>query len=415
MPLRSEFRCPMADDWPFRFRQFTLSIDAVDDATVENVKALLKDYFCTNLKASFFRILMDGFKIRVDGLERACLRTVWSEIAQGDLADSRPDIPILNQSGDCTSQTSYAYYHRAPLWITAEDDITLAEAARSSSPCVDSWSQVDDLPAYGDYGKADAKTSVIIPLEYDGRLFGVVNLEFRDRLEITEYGKWTLKAVTESLGRVVWLHQTHRSQRKDTGKAFRELQDLYRLVSSPLEPRTVFVSCSERADQEVIEIILRVLGRFEPLFQIKHWKEEAMSGSISEQVRKDIRTCEFGVCYLSERLDEQNLPPGSSDHWGKFVKEMRKSGFLFADNPNVLFEAGMLQMLHELRSSPQPGLSNWIPIREAPGLTPSMPFNFAGDRIVMVPRNEDARLNAQQFEESFENAVTTLVQALNLR
>jgi hypothetical protein len=53
-------------------------------------------------------------------------------------------------------------------------------------------------------------------------------------------------------------------------------------------------------------------------------------------------------------------------------------------NPNVPFEAGMMQMLHEFRERRDVLTSRWIRIREDDKEPP--PFNYAGDRIVVLLR-----------------------------
>ena len=51
-------------------------------------------------------------------------------------------------------------------------------------------------------------------------------------------------------------------------------------------------------------------------------------------------------------------------------------------------------MFHALTSN-QDGQSNWIPIREEK--SSSSPFDFAADRMLIVNRNAQQKLNEQQF------------------
>ena len=387
----------MRNDWLLRFRHFSLSIDTVDEENYRRIQQSLKIYLFKSLGASFFRVLVDGFQVPVGGTLRPCLSTVWAEVAEGQFSDQRPTVPILAPDGEPYSQSTYAYFHRLQLWITAtgRSHVLLTRARKT----VDGWSKAEKLPRYRDYGRGDSRTSVALPLEYDGRLFGVLNLEFRERIACSEPAKLALRTLATSLARIIFLHESHRSRKRSTNRAFEQLESLDTRVSSPLEPRTVFLASSSRADEKVMAVLRRVLGSkpFEPLFLLQDWAEQAASGSISDQIRRDIRSCEFGVCYLSERPRDDKSPRA------------------FLDNPNVLFEAGMMQMLTELQDPEPTEASRWIPVREDHSLTSAAPFDFAGERMVIVPRDEHGVLLAEELEENFGRAVQAQVESLGIR
>ena len=65
----------------------------------------------------------------------------------------------------------------------------------------------------------------------------------------------------------------------------------------------------------------------------------------------------------------------------------------FLDNPNVLFEAGML---HVCRENTADSIKGWIPIREDAERTTPIPFNFAGDSVLIVPRESNA-FSSEEF------------------
>ncbi len=77
----------------------------------------------------------------------------------------------------------------------------------------------------------------------------------------------------------------------------------------------------------------------------------------------------------------------------------------FADNPNVLFEAGMFHILRRNRGDQ---LEGWLPIREDNEFTTEVPFNFAGDRILVVPRNK-GELNEPRFVEMLNKHMRRLL------
>lgn len=143
-------------------------------------------------------------------------------------------------------------------------------------------------------------------------------------------------------------------------------------------------------------MILDVLKDFDHIFEPIYWKKVQASGNINDQVRAGIASCDFGICYFSEP-----------------VKDDASGGQSYADNPNVLFEAGMMQMLHELRDRRDALTLRWIPIREEHKEAP--PFNFAGDRILIVPRiGETSELNEEGFKKQLHASVQELVDQLDL-
>jgi hypothetical protein len=92
----------------------------------------------------------------------------------------------------------------------------------------------------------------------------------------------------------------------------------------------------------------------------------------------------YGICYFS-----QPAPPGS--------------GHKYADNPNVIFEAGML---HALVNAPDAPPSGWIPVRE--GDSPEAPFDFADQRIEQVPRDE-GQVDEEKLRTQIQRRLAALV------
>jgi hypothetical protein len=88
------------------------------------------------------------------------------------------------------------------------------------------------------------------------------------------------------------------------------------------------------------------------------------------QLAEIITRSQFGLCYFSE--------------------PQRETGG-YKDNPNVVFEAGMLHTT--ILSNAEP--SGWIPLRE--NKSPPLPFELASERIFVVPRTADGRLNEELF------------------
>jgi hypothetical protein len=380
----------MSAEWLTRFLNFTKTIDYVDDEIFENVKDLLEDYLRDTLRICYFRVSQDGLSLTSDEGDVPALSPIWSSHK-----NRLGDLEIFTSDGKCNGLEAYAYHKRKTLWITAVDGGRLLNA----TDLVDEWFGATNFPSYSDYGGGRSKTCILHPLEYGGRLFGIINLEFEERLAISGRAKRSARALANGVSRLIWLHQTNNAQRDDSREAFGDLLKSFHSPHSPLTRRTVFLANSNWADERVINVVKRTLAEFEDLFDVDHWVEETSSGTISEHVRTAILAAEFGVCYMSE---PQPNP--------------KQTRTLYQDNPNVLFEAGMFQMVHEMRDAPgDPNAARWIPIREATELSTPVPFDFSGDRILTVPRiGENLDVDEEELAQQIRNTVRRLVQSLKI-
>jgi hypothetical protein len=127
-----------------------------------------------------------------------------------------------------------------------------------------------------------------------------------------------------------------------------------------------------------------VLDEFSDALRVIQWNGIEESGSITLGLIEEIARSRFGICYFSEPIEG--------------------SGSGFADNPNVLFEAGML---HSLTNSPVAMPTGWIPIREK--RSPKIPFDFASERILIISRSNDGRLAAETFRSDLRKRVEALL------
>jgi len=354
---------------------FAFAVDTVDDATYNNLQDLLKNYFVA-IDASFFAILIDGVRVN----EQPGLKTLWSSRQVEDSAS------IFDRKGEYRGIRSFCYHKNVPLWITAEDEGSLA---RPETKLRDSWSLSPDLPSYLDQGDSEAKTGVLVPLRYGGRVFGVMILEFAHCLELTQTTKQELSTIVDAVARLVWLHETTKNQLEGTNKAFQQLKLLFHASTRPLTKPTIFLASSSRADQNIVACIRAVLEEFAEHFDVIYWKDISESGSVNAQILKAIASSQHGVCYLSECVES----PDAEE-------------FPYRDSPNALFEAGMLQALTNNPSAEPVG---WIPIREDVQFSGPPPFDVAGERLVVVPRSDLANFNKDSFEVSLRKAVNALV------
>lgn len=150
----------------------------------------------------------------------------------------------------------------------------------------------------------------------------------------------------------------------------------------------MFVATSRNADRRVTGEIQKVLDQFDDRMDVVYWRDISKSGNISKQIIEEISKSKFGLCYFSEPAT-----PG-----GQKCK--------YRDNPNVLFEAGMMQAL---TNSPNAHPTGWLPVREKS--SPPAPFDFADDRILFVDRFEkDDTFNKDAFQATLEDRVISLLE-----
>ncbi len=150
----------------------------------------------------------------------------------------------------------------------------------------------------------------------------------------------------------------------------------------------MFIATSGRADRRVTGEIKKVLDKFSDQVDFVHWEKISRSGNVTKQIVEEISRSKFGLCYFSEPTTAPDDPAHK-----------------FRDNPNVVFEAGMLQAL---TNSPNAEPTGWIPVREKS--SPDAPFDFAAERILTVDRLHDGELNEDAFQERLEDRVASLLE-----
>ena len=345
-------------------------MDIVDDQTVDAVRDLIYAYVSDELDAAYFSLACEQ---QVD--DRVGLRTVWSSENQNHATTVR------DAGGAYTSQISVSFDQCKPLWIVDPERGSL----RQADSYVDLWSEIPDLPKYQAPINRDMKTSIIVPLVHWSHVLGVIYLESTSYLEIADVTKDELTLLADTIAILLELRQANHAQLTGTRAALGDLSVTLRSTKFPrLTKPQIFVAFSGRADDGVIGVIQQVLDEFSDALRIVQWNGIEESGSITLGLIEEIARSRFGICYFSEPTE------GSA------------SGF--ADNPNVLFEAGML---HSLTNSPVAMPTGWIPIREK--RSPKIPFDFASERILIIARSNEGRLAEETFRADLRKRVEALL------
>ncbi len=327
---RVEGRSPMAAavrTFGNYLRHFTRSVDIVDDRIFEAVRQLVYKYVRDELGATYFSLACTQVVNDV-----AVLKTLWSSEGEEHFT------PIRSSADEYHSQISVSFGQQKPLWIVNPDRRPL----RETHTYVDLWSNITNLPPYREPVNRDLRTSIVVPLVHWDRVLGVIYLETASYLEITEVAKDELRLLADALAILYDLQQANRAQATGTRDAISELQDILSTTKFPrLTKPQIFIASSSRADDQVLAIIQEVLDEYSDRLNVVLWSRIEESGSITLQIVEEIAKSRFGMCYFSE-------PAPASEH-------------RFRDNPNVVFEAGML---HSLTNSPAGRPAGWIPIRE---------------------------------------------------
>ena len=359
-----------------QLRHFARSVDIVDDRIFERVRLLMYKYVKDELGAAYFELMRDQ-PIGSD----SGLRMFWSS-EEKDHA-----WPVKQADGSCTNIVTLACYKRQPLWIVDENKRPLREADKLE----DQWSNTIDLPAYEPALDHAVRMVVVLPLRRQ-RSLGVCYFESLTHIGITEVARVELQRLADAIAILLELYEANRAQASLTSAAIFELQERLERAKFPrLTKPHFFVASSSQADKHVTAIIGDVLQQFSDRLEFTDWTHMTESGNVNVQIAKEITRSRFGICYLSEP-----------------AKGSGETELKYTDNPNVVFEAGMLHArtaANEAEDGSEP--AGWIPMREAS--SPPAPFDFSTERILDIPRFHDESLDEDRLRNLLAERVTKLL------
>ena len=388
-----------------RLLRFTLSVDQLDSINFNEIITIIENYLSKTLGIASTRIYLKKESKGRPYLKRFGIKGGFKEegealpIYDGPIADGLNPFQKRKQPIPYTSQTAYSCMETVPLWVVSSDKEDFLSRV-SSDELQDLWSEHKELPPYRDTKHLDSypsdykgtKTSIYIPLRETqdrGPVIGVINFDTDRYIEITDIAKNELKNIAISISNLIDLlhaYEVSEKNKRNTSIVISQLKEMMTLPLPPLTMPQLFLATSSRADQEVIETIKKTLeSAFCDRLKLIYWAEMKSPGNISMQVMKTIKACRYGICYFSE-------PAGEGEG--------------YKDNFNVIFEAGMFQG----RINPAVGehTANWIPIREEN--SPDIPFDFAQERILMVPRKEkNQALDNEAFAKDLASAVAAML------
>ncbi len=355
-------------------RQFARSVDIVDRGTFDGVRELVIQYVRRELgEGAYFELLREQHS-----QAGPVLHTFWSSEEKFQV------LTIRDQDGAHGSVISVSFDLERPLWVVSRDGSPLDTS--SPDQYQDQWSEIDEMPAHESPTRRPVSTLIVVPLRRR-MAQGAFCFESPHYLEATDVARRELGLLGEALATLLELWDVNETHSWLTDQAVAELRDMLTNARFPrLAQPQMFVAHATRADEQVTDVIRRLLRQYEAKMQIVFWNEIEQAGNITLQVGEHIAQSRFGVCYLSEPAEN----PAGARH-------------RYVDNSNVVFEAGMLHALTNAADGPPSG---WIPIRERD--SPAAPFDFASERILEVSRSATGAV-AARFEQDLRRRLNSLV------
>jgi hypothetical protein len=370
----------MSETFGHRLKQFALAVDIVDEDTFNQVWELVRRYVSQDLELTYWALLVESEVNHNPGLQAR-------ECSTGN----RPSFSLKAADGSYNGLVAYAFAEAKKLWIVSLDKQPLD----LDTHLRDYWSDTntENLPAYHQTAGVGIRTVILTPLRWQGRTFGVLDLQMSQYYEPTNTTKVELELLVDTLSELLVLSQTNQMQRAHTRQAIDALRTVLQKESwPPLTKPQIFVASSDRADEEVMGTIRSVLDNFEDRLRIHYWKQSSNSGNINWDTLKQVKASRFGLCYFSEPAEDV------------------RGELKYQDNANVVFEAGMFQSLTNPAATDDP--IGWIPVREQTPLSPPPPFDFAQQRMIIIQRLRDNKPNLERLRADLRARIERLLETV---
>ena len=378
----------MSDPFTSRLKDFARTVDFLNASTFEQIEGSFYDYMKDALGASYYEVSVP--EVVRGKTDIPTLKTQWCMHQ-----NRRGESITLRAENKIRSQKSFCYEKNTRLWVTAKDKKSLLRECDGTSGLkvegLDEGLTVDDLPAYRDFepdNTGNSKTAICVPLFHENTSFGLMLVELPQNITYTKIRREHFQDLADSITKIFARYRASTSSLMDTKEAF---QDVIRTINYedcglPERKPLVFFSYPNTSDGLVTETIKTVVTtEFDDDLELIDWKQISDTGSITAQIIESIRGSRYGICYLSEKT--------------------KGGDKRYRDNANVLFEAGMF---HVLRSNRGETLRGWLPIREDVGATEEIPFNFANERILTVPRS-GSKLDQDCFKRKLKEFIEKLL------
>lgn len=362
---------------------FVRAVDNVSAEVEEKVRDTIATYIGDRLN---YEVLIQETYTRgaTSSME---LNPRWGSYGKQNLGN----IVLPPPGGPYNGHAEYCFCEDKDIWIYAKGGGLLRDAA--------SYDDVygnKDLPRYRAYPREESRVSIVRPIrnEDDGRPLGVLTIESRDSLKYSR-GAETILA---QLGRIISVAvRSARESRLNAANTLRAARELHgwaensgtfaKLCQKPL----IFQAHSSRAPTDLLDIVSEAVTSLSAIsaagqglgFEHRTWKDSSYPKDIMADFFDTLRKSIAGIAYLSEPAESA---PGR-----------------FSDNPNVLYEAGIMHGLGE-------PFRGYLLIREANSIS-DFPFDIAQKRSVIVQRDRDNAIHdRKQVESQVRKALSELLE-----
>ncbi len=306
--------------------------------------------------------------------------------------------PIKIPGESYYGQASYAYDNGKNLWIVPADknDVNIRSGGKFKN-LIDPTSSAylpDFIPSTE---KFDIKTSIILTIEgtasrnkSDPKPVGVINYESTERLRRTLALEEELKNITIAIDLLFESQKLWDIMKKGTKAEIDRLREVSKQTFLGKERRVFFAYSHDRRGSDVVRSVNHIFDQDyfkEKDIQLESW-EALPSGYVMEEIWKKMEKSQAGICYFSET----NFREAES------VRQC--PGFI--DNPNVMYEAGMMHALERTRPEV---FSGWLILREKD--SPDPPFDISNLNRVDIERHSGVMTEADiaRIREKIEELV----------
>lgn len=357
--------------------QFAKTVDILNEKLFLNIKEIINDYAFQRWGVKYVKIM--NLKFDLDG-NRILEKFFLQEYNKGSTQHEMVNIETSK------GQMAYVIKQKKPVWIVSKER---EKSLNDAEAYIDCWSGLEEIPEYQTIvPNTKIKTSIIVPfyeLEKERRyLRGVANYEIPEVLPFNKECKDEILTLTDTISELLNLYNVRERQEYNSNYAINRLESKLETFNTMLRKNKIFIASPSEGKRDVKEVILEVLKEHYGEIEIVDWENNSETGSISEKMFDDINSSRYGICYFSE--------------WSK--EKMK-----YIDNSNVMFEAGLMHSKFTTFNDETP---LWIPIREKDSF--DFPFDVQGFNTLIVPRDEEHRLEKERFSEMLKKFMETMTQ-----
>ena len=396
MPEQDDKKIIEIQTFGTHLERFVDSIDIVNAKTFDDLMPQIGKYVYKELGLNYFELATPTKVDYKDGLR--AFYVYMNGLPPKDKPNYNTSLfTYVKGRKKYKTQSALAYHRKRNLWIVSKSQQTLKSEIENGIE--DLWPNNDKsiiLPQYKPPDELTAKISILMPLCSKGNEpIGVVDFEGEYYIKPTRPAIEELTRLARGISKLLYLKDVRETQTANTEWAIKGLKSILESGTLPrLGKPQLFLAYAERAEPDVMDLIHKVLKKFSEKIHVIDWKENNRQGNIDIWTLKEIAHSRFGLCYFSEPTQQDS--------------------YEYIDNPNVLFEAGML---HSNTSLGNEEHCSWIPVREAASLQKT-PFDLDHLKIIYINRKKKDKnviVDQVKLEKTLHDLIEELVEPITIK